>query len=165
MPSRACASSALLTASACLPSLCSFWASSSLAVACFSFGSSDFIFAAASRPSLIIAGHLNASAGPAAMATIATAAHRVISFFIHSPPLGPAGIDSLTLLLGDRFRRGGRMEVVVDPLRQLRRHLRHRRELGNARLAHAARGPERLQEAGADGGAHAGDRVEHRLQR
>src|SRR5205809_5813027 len=59
-PSSASASSAVFTESACLPSLWSFCASSSLAVACFTFGSAAFIFAAASLPSLIRVGHLKA---------------------------------------------------------------------------------------------------------
>src|SRR2546427_4261 len=57
------------------------------------------------------------------------------------------------------------MEVVEDPLGELRGDLRHRRQLGDRRVTDAARGAERLQEARPDRRSDAGDRVEHRLDR
>src|SRR6266536_5468648 len=165
MPSIACASSAAFTESACLPSLWSFCASSSLAVAAFTFGSSAFIFAAASLPSLIMVGHLKANAGLPARATMATAAHRVTSFFIRSPPLEPGWRTGLTLPAGRGFRRRGGVEMIVNPLGHFRRHFRHGGEVGDARLPHATSRAERLEETRPDGRADPGDRVEHRLQR
>src|SRR5688500_20298351 len=63
-PRSASASFAVFSESACLPPSCCFCASSSFAVACFTFWSSVFFLAAASRPSLMTFGHELVNAEP-----------------------------------------------------------------------------------------------------
>src|SRR5256712_516208 len=87
-PRSARASLALAIESACLPPSCSFWASSSLATAAFTLGSSAFIVAAASRPSLMIFGQELASATPLVSARLTATAVTVRSFLIWTHPLG-----------------------------------------------------------------------------
>src|SRR3989442_7777641 len=87
-PRSARASLALAIESACLPPSCSFWASSSLATAAFTLGSSAFILAAASRPSLMIFGQELASATPLVSARLTATAVTVRSFLIWTHPLG-----------------------------------------------------------------------------
>src|SRR5215470_1185259 len=55
--------------------------------------------------------------------------------------------------------------MVVDLLRHLRRDFRHRGQLCHRRLAYPARRAQRLQQAGANGRADAGNRVERGLDR
>src|SRR2546422_7137126 len=86
-PRSARASLALAIESACLPPSCSFWASSSLATAAFTLGSSAFILAAASRPSLMIFGQELASATPLVSARLTATAVTVRSFLIWTHPL------------------------------------------------------------------------------
>src|SRR2546428_7393733 len=86
-PRSARASLALAIESACLPPSCSFWASSSLATAAFTLGSSPFILAAASRPSLMIFGQELASATPLVSARLTATAVTVRSFLIWTHPL------------------------------------------------------------------------------
>src|SRR5207237_10372681 len=68
---------------------------------------------------------------------------------------------------GRRFRFPPRrgMEVIENPLRELGGDLRHRRQLRDRRIAHAARRAERLQEARPNRRPDTGNRVEHRLDR
>src|SRR2546422_10348452 len=87
-PRSARASLALAIEAACLPPSCSFWASSSLATAAFTLGSSAFIVAAASRPSLMIFGQELASATPLVSARLTATAVTVRSFLIWTHPLG-----------------------------------------------------------------------------
>src|SRR3989449_4982353 len=86
-PRSARASLALAIESACLPPSCSFWASSSLATAAFTLGSSAFIVAAASRPSLMIFGQELASATPLVTARLTATALTVRTFLIWTHPL------------------------------------------------------------------------------
>src|SRR5689334_2752193 len=88
MPRSDRASLALAMDSLCLPSSCSFWASSSLATAPFTFGSSAFILAAASRPSLMSFGHELAIATPVNARLTATIIATIVFFMLWSPPLG-----------------------------------------------------------------------------
>src|SRR5919108_3003889 len=171
------ASLALASESACLPLSCRVCASFSLATAPFTFGSFWSIFAAASRPSLITFGHELASAAPFVSARLTATAVTVRNFLIRNSPPRDTGefyqhstADRLLRFPRGRFRRvdirgGRRMEVVVNPLGHLRRHLRHGGELGHRRLTHAARRPQRLEQARADGGPDAGNRVERGLNR
>src|SRR4030095_6054384 len=87
-PRSAAASLASLSESACLPPSWSFCASSSLATAAFTFGSSAFIFAAASRVSLITFGHELANAALAVKASATATAVTAMSFLMccHPPP-------------------------------------------------------------------------------
>src|SRR5207245_8005310 len=57
------------------------------------------------------------------------------------------------------------MEVIENPLRELGGDLRHRRQLRDRRIAHAARRAERLQEARPNRRPDTGNRVEHRVDR
>src|SRR5205823_15040576 len=146
-PRSASASLALARESACLPLSCRLCASLSLATAPFTLGSFWSIFAAASRPSLITFGHELASATPLVSARLTATAVTVRSFLIrNSPPRDTRGFyqqstaDRLRRFPRRRFRRLGlrsrrRMEVLVDPLRHLRRDLRHGGQLGHRRLA------------------------------
>src|SRR6185503_3197026 len=81
-PRSARASFALAIDSECLPPSCSFCASSSFATAPFTFGSSAFILAAASRPSLMIFGQELAIAAPAVNTRLTATAIATIAFFI-----------------------------------------------------------------------------------
>src|SRR5207253_7632216 len=91
-PRSAAASLASLSDSACLPPSWSFYASSSLATAAFTFGSSAFIFAAASRPSLITFGHELANAAPAVKASATATVVTATSFLMYCHlPLSPVG--------------------------------------------------------------------------
>src|SRR5918996_6134197 len=83
----ATASLALASDSACLPPSCSFWASSSFATAALTFGSSAFILAAASRPSLMTLGQELAIATPPVNATVTATAIATIACFIGMSPL------------------------------------------------------------------------------
>src|SRR5947208_9586613 len=64
-----------------------------------------------------------------------------------------------------RFHGFLRVKVIEDALREPRRHLGDRRELGHRRFAHAPGRAEGLEEARADRRPHARDRVQHGLQR
>src|SRR5256886_12392847 len=123
---------------------------------------------------LAIAAPVNARLTTTAIATIAF-------FILSSPPLRArlfrqgSALGPLTAYrphgfprgLGVRRRRAPcrRMKVLVDALRELRRHLGHRRQLGHGGVAYAARRAERLEQARADRRPPARNGVEHRLDR
>src|SRR5262244_1658164 len=96
-PRSVSASLAFAIDSLCLPPSWSFCASSSLATAPLTFGSSAFILAAASRPSLMSLGQELASATPPVNARVTATAVATIAFFISSPHVCVVALRSSAL--------------------------------------------------------------------